>query len=177
VRAASRLSEEVTVMAVKTVWVVTHICGHRESHELAAKRVSQRARYARWLATTDCTPCWRRKRIQQRDKQPTDRWVEQPAQLDNWETETNLPPLHGSDKALDWARQVRHHLVTTARQQLWLTDRDFAERIARPARTVTAASWWLDQRDSEADELEELVADASADDTIPTRPRQKGAPR
>jgi hypothetical protein len=157
-------------VAVKTVWVVTHTCGHRHSHELSAKRVSQRARYARWLATTECSACWRRKRTDRHDKEQTDwlaeRRAEEHAEIDTWETETAMPALDGSDKAVDWARRVRHHLLTSAYGHLWLSEDDFAERIEMPARAVTAASWWIDQRDAEPDELEELLADGSADNTV-----------
>lgn len=42
-------------MAIKTTWPVEHTCGHREDHDLSGKRPSERAGYARWLATKDCT--------------------------------------------------------------------------------------------------------------------------
>lgn len=42
-------------MAIKTTWPVEHTCGHREDHELSAKRPSERAGYARWLTTEDCS--------------------------------------------------------------------------------------------------------------------------
>lgn len=46
-------------MAVKTTWKLTHFCGHPEAHDLSARRPTQRSGYTRWLASRNCTACWR----------------------------------------------------------------------------------------------------------------------
>lgn len=45
-------------MPVRTTWNVDHACGHCAEHDLSAKRASERAGYARWLATKECVECW-----------------------------------------------------------------------------------------------------------------------
>ena len=57
---------------------------------------------------------------------------------------------------------MRRELVTSAYDALGLPDEDFATRVETPARTITSASWWIDQRDADPDELEELVSDAAS---------------
>jgi len=47
---------------------------------------------------------------------------------------------------------------------LGLSDEQFATRVETPARHVTSASWWIDQRDAETADIEELVADAASSD-------------
>ena len=49
-------------MAIKTVWSVGHSCEHEHDHDLGDKRPSERASYARWLATRECSDCWRANR-------------------------------------------------------------------------------------------------------------------
>jgi hypothetical protein len=46
------------MMAIKTLWAVEHECGDDEVHDLSAKRPSERAGYARWLRSKDCSACW-----------------------------------------------------------------------------------------------------------------------
>ena len=49
-----------------------------------------------------------------------------------------------------------------------MSDDDFADRFEVPARTITSASWWIDQRDTDPADMAELLADASADAKAPT---------
>jgi hypothetical protein len=49
-------------MAVKTQWSITHACGHVAERDLSDRRADERAGFARWLATKDCTDCWRGQR-------------------------------------------------------------------------------------------------------------------
>jgi len=77
-----------------------------------------------------------------------------------------MPPLEGSDKAVEWARKVRHQLMAGAFDDMGsLDDADFTEQIEAPARTVMSASWWIDQRDADPSDLAELLADAVSGDT------------
>jgi hypothetical protein len=76
-------------MAVETTWDVGHSCGHPQAHDLSAKRVKQRAGYARWLATKDCSDCWHAERERQTNHQ-RDRWIaarqaEECAEVEAWE--------------------------------------------------------------------------------------------
>ena len=64
---------------------------------------------------------------------------------------------------------MRHQLLIAAHDlyvgDAGMSDDDFADRFEVPARTVTSASWWIDQRDTDPADMEELLADVSADST------------
>jgi hypothetical protein len=154
---------------VKTNWDLCHACGHCEDHDLSAKRPSERAGYARWLGTKDCSGCWRSKRdgqvARERDEWLAERRTKELAETEDWEARTGMPTLEGSDKAVEWARRVRYQLLGAAYETLGLSEEEFAERIETPARHIGSASWWIDQRDAEVtDDMEELVVDAASDD-------------
>lgn len=159
-------------MAVKTNWDVCHACGHRQDYDLSAKRAAERAGYARWLGTKDCSGCWRAKRDGQvaaeRDEWLAERRTKELAETEEWEARTAMPTLEGSDKALDWARRVRYQLLAAAYETLGLAEEEFTARIEAPARHVASASWWIDQRDADASEVEELVGDAASCDVART---------
>ena len=155
-------------MAVKTTWNVAHACGHCAEHDLSAKRASERAGYARWLGTKDCTECWRASRDTQAARD-SDEWLAERrahelSVTETWEARAGMPALCGSDKAVEWGRRVRYQLLATAYEVLGLSDEQFASRIETPARHVTSASWWIDQRDAEPADVEELVSDAASTD-------------
>jgi len=157
-------------MAVKTTWDVEHTCGHGQAHDLSSKRVSDRAGFARWLAGRDCTDCWTRDREtatgRDRDAWLAERRAEELSAVETWETKAGMPPLEGSDKAVEWARKVRHQLMAAAFDDLGCPDdAEFTEQIDTPARTVMSASWWIDQRDTDPSDLAELLADAVSGDT------------
>jgi hypothetical protein len=46
-----------------------------------------------------------------------------------------------------------------------MSNDEFADRFEVPARTVTSASWWIDQRDMDPADVEELLADVCAEST------------
>jgi hypothetical protein len=77
--------------------------------------------------------------------------------------------LDGSDKSVPWGARVRYQLLTAAHDHhvvgRGMSEDEFADRFEVPARTVTSASWWIDQRETDAADVEELLADVSADDT------------
>ena len=156
-------------MAVKTTWDVEHACGHGQVHDLSAKRVSERAGFARWLADRDCTDCWTRDREtatgRDRDVWLAARRAEELSAVETWETKAGMPPLGGSDKAVEWARKVRHQLVAAAFDDMGSPDdADFTEQVEAPARMVVSASWWIDQRDADPSDLTELLTDTAAGD-------------
>ena len=155
-------------MAVRITWDVEHACGHGQAHDLSSKRVSDRAGFARWLAGRDCTDCWTRERDtatgRDRDAWLAERRAEELSAVDTWEAKAGMPPLEGSDKAVEWARKVRHQLLAAAFDNMGCPDdADFTEQIEAPARMVVSASWWIDQRDADPSDLAELLADAAVD--------------
>ncbi len=156
-------------MAVKTTWDVEHACGHSQAHDLSSKRVSDRAGFARWLASRDCTDCWSRDRgtatARDREAWLADRRAEELSAVETWETKADMPPLGGSDRAVEWARKVRHQLVAAAFDDMGSPDdANFTEQVEAPARMVVSASWWIDQRDADPSDLTELLTDAAAGD-------------
>jgi hypothetical protein len=79
--------------------------------------------------------------------------------------------LDGSDKAAPWGARVRFQLLTAAYElhvtSNGMSENEFADRFEVPARTVTSASWWIDQRETDAADMDELLADVSNDITAP----------
>lgn len=155
-------------MAVKTSWTVEHECGHTQEHDLSNRRPSQRAGWARWLASKECSECWQAK--QDKDRSAAERLVqrrqEEASEVEAWERSADMPALNGSDKTVDWGGRVRHQLMVAAHkyaQSIGVSDEDFAEQVAAPARTVTSAAWWIDQRDAPAEDVPELVQDGAAE--------------
>jgi hypothetical protein len=156
-------------MAVKTVWPVEHACGHEQDHDLSEKRPSERARYARWLKRKDCSDCWRAGRDQanaeEREAWLAEQRATEATEIEAWERACAMPPLDGSDKAVGWGGRVRHQLLVAAHDHasgIGITDNDFAEQVETPARRITSASWWIDQRDTTAEDVAELVQDGAA---------------
>ena len=153
-------------MTVKTDWSVTHACGHSQEHDLSAKGVSRRAGYARWLATTDCTACWRKAQAhdQGNDQQIwlAEHRAKQMEQITSWERRADMPWLDGSDKAIAWARSIRFELLAAA-YELFDVEEAYITELEQPARLITSASWWIDQRDAQAEDVVELIVDQGSD--------------
>jgi hypothetical protein len=156
-------------MAIKTVWPVKRSCGHQADHDLSDRRPSERAAFARWLKNKDCSDCWRA--AKDRDWL-AERRAGEAAAIKSWETHAAMPELDGSDKAVAWGERVRHHLMEETHDHHVLdgemSDEEFEDRFEAPARTVTSASWWIDQRDTDPCDMEELLADMSEDTTART---------
>ncbi|MFF4767437.1 hypothetical protein ACFY1V_13070 [Streptomyces sp. NPDC001255] len=155
-------------MTVDVHWQVTHRCGHAITHDLAHKPADTRAGFARWLATTECTDCWRAGRDTSHES--TEQWLakrragEQQAAVD-WATRFEMPPLEGSERAVPWGERCRHQLVDAAHTAL-VVEGSWPEQdwlaLEEKARSVRRAGWWIDQRDAEGSDLAELL-DAATD--------------
>lgn len=42
-------------MAVKTIWPITHSCGHHTERDLSGRAADRRAGFAEWLAKQECS--------------------------------------------------------------------------------------------------------------------------
>ncbi|MFG2670166.1 hypothetical protein [Streptomyces sp. NPDC048445] len=42
-------------MAVKTIWQITHSCGHLAERDLSDRAADRRAGFAEWLAKQECS--------------------------------------------------------------------------------------------------------------------------
>jgi len=168
--------------AVKTTWEAHHPCGHRAGitaafHDLSAKRTSERASYARRLATTDSTNCWRAGRdaaaAQEHARRLAGRRAEEPAETETWETKAAIPTLDSLDKDPQWGRRVRRQPLAAAHDPLGLAEDAFAVRVENPAGRIDSTPWWgwrswSSQRDTEPGDLEKLVTDTASNETAAT---------
>ncbi|NEA37710.1 hypothetical protein [Streptomyces sp. SID11385] len=163
-------------MSVKTIWHIEHACGHPADRDLSNRPADRRAGFAEWLATQECTDCWRA--AKQDDEQERAAWLaakraEEQAESDAWSQQYEMPPLDGTERAVPWAVRCRHQLMTAAFTALVLegeTTEAQWEQIEDAARTVTRAGWWLDQRASDPEDLPELLQAATDADRSSENP-------
>ncbi|MFF3501144.1 hypothetical protein [Streptomyces sp. NPDC003247] len=157
-------------MAVRTAWTVQHQCGHAAMHDLSDRPADRRAGFARWLASRDCTDCW--KAARESDTAAKEQWLvakraEEQQAAKEWAAKFDMPPLEGPDRALDWGERSRHQLMTAAHTALVVEDTwdeaDWAT-LEEKARMVTRAGWWIDQRDADGSDLLELLDAATEAD-------------
>ncbi|MFB8086867.1 hypothetical protein [Streptomyces sp. NPDC055992] len=163
-------------MTVKTVWPISHSCGHHDDRDLSARPADQRAGFAEWLAKQPCTDCWRAAKAG--DEQDRAAWLaakraEEQAESEAWSQQYRMPPLDGTDRAISWAVRCRHQLLAAAYTDQVLegqTTETEWEAIEEAARTVTRAGWWIDQRASEPGDLHELLQAATTNDRSTENP-------
>ncbi|WP_327660468.1 MULTISPECIES: hypothetical protein [unclassified Streptomyces] len=157
-------------MAVKKLWTIDHACGHIAEADLANRPADRRAGYARWLTGRDCTDCWRASRDQAHGTQTA--WLahkraEEQLAAEEWSEQYRMPPLEGTERAVDWAVRCRHQLVTAAYTTLVVEGTSSEtewEAVEDLIRQVSNAGWWLDQRDVDPADLPELLEAASGAD-------------
>ena len=154
-------------MAVATTWTVHHRCGHDQDHDLSKKPPSERTGLAHWLGQRDCSACWRagRGENQAREEWLAEQRSKETTEIDVWERRTQMPELVGTEKAVAWAARVRYTLMGEAydwRVDREWSDKEFALRLESPARERASASWWIDQRESAPEDLEELLTDGTS---------------
>lgn len=157
-------------MAVRTHFTVEHPCGHEVTHDLSNRPADKRAGFARWLASKDCTDCW--KAARDGDTASTQEWLagkraeEQQAAKD-WAQQFAMPPLEGPERALEWGERCRHQLVTAAHTALVVEggwDEGSWAALEDRTRSISRAGWWIDQRDADGSDLVELLEAATDDD-------------
>ncbi|MFD8012247.1 hypothetical protein [Streptomyces sp. NPDC059762] len=160
-------------MAVKTIWPIDHSCGHHSDQDLSGRPADRRAGFAEWLATQECTACWRAsKEANEQDKAA---WLEtkraeEHAASEAWSQQYRMPPLEGTERAVSWGVRCRHQILAAAYTALVVegdTSEVCWEAIEESARTITRAGWWIDQRSFEPEDLPELIQ-AATDADRPT---------
>jgi len=156
-------------VAVKTIWPITYAYGHSEHRDLSGKRADERAGYARWLASKDCTACWRATQTDAGENVAKEQWLErkraeEAEQVGASEQRAGMHALDGSEKAAAWGRRGRHSVLTSAYAALVvegdMSDEQWIAHIEAPARLITRASWWIDNRDTTPAAVAELLAAA-----------------
>ena len=154
-------------MSTPTLFTVTHSCGHEWTHDLSARPAPERLGFARWLTSTFCPDC----------SGPTcERDDERKREADlkaaaSWAEATGMPDLEGPRDRISEAMTTRYRLLRAAYrhhvQRGGMTAEQFAAIIEGPARSVTCASWWIDRRDTDPADTEELMADLTGDRPAP----------
>ncbi|MFF5721379.1 hypothetical protein [Streptomyces buecherae] len=163
-------------MAVKTIWTITHSCGHQVDRNLADRPADRRAGFAQWLTRQECTTCWRAARNE--SEQDRAAWLaakreQEQAEAEIWSRQYRMPPLEGSERAVAWGVCCRHQLMTAACAALVLegeTSEAQWECVEEAARTVSRAGWWIDQRSSQPEDLAELLQAATDSDRSTENP-------
>lgn len=162
-------------MAVKTEWEIDFKCGHSETRDLSHKPAGDRAGFAKWLEGKQCTECFE-KDAPKRKKQYAKQFAEEEREKAEAEAKKlGLPELEGSEKQVKWALSVRNDLILSAHSALVeddgadLTEDEFTTRILEPAQRILRAGWWIDNREQEPQDLEELVNDV-ADENVTENP-------
>lgn len=156
-------------MAIKTEFEIEFACGHTETRDLSHKPAGDRAGFAQWLASTQCRECFEADAPKRRKEFAKQAQAEEREEATEAAQRMNLPELTGTDKQIRWALVARHRLITVAVEDLTrgedaAMDEDaFEERIMGPARKIVRAGWWIDNRNAESADLEELMTDVSDD--------------
>lgn len=160
-------------MAVKTIWHVTHSCGHEADRDLSDRPADRRAGFAAWLTKQTCTDCWRAaKEEDEQDEQDKAAWLEakraqEQAESEAWSEQYRMPPLEGTGRATAWGVRCRHQILAAAYTALVLeggTSEAEWEKIEMASRAITRAGWWIDQRTSQPEDLTELLQAATEAD-------------
>lgn len=150
-------------MAVQTKFEITFKCGHEQTRDLSEKPAGKRKGFANWLSGQDCFDCWKEETKDERAEQRRESAATNAKKL-------GLPDLDGSEKQLLWAPVFRDSLIQNAHEELCrgddpaMNEEEFDERIMVHARAITRAGWWMDNVDSEPEDLEELVTTALDDE-------------
>lgn len=150
-------------MAIPTEFDITFTCGHTESRDLSGKPPGKRKSFANWLSRNgECIDCWKKNHKDERRDQQMQIARDNAKKLE-------LPDLDGSAGQLEWAPIFRNDLIIQAHSDLTegddapMTEDEFETRILIPARKITRAGWWMDNSDSDSEDLEELVTTALDD--------------
>lgn len=153
-------------MAVKTIWPVQYTCGHTESRDLSDKPAGKRASSAKWFGEhLVCSRCFKKQNgSDESDAERDARHAKEAEQIREDAERDGLPiDLVGTEKQVPWALRIRAELIRGAYEALVqegeLSDADFEEQVLVPARPIDRARWWIDNKDADAADLPELLAD------------------
>lgn len=154
-------------MPLATGYDIDHKCGHAEHHDLSNLPAGKRAGRAVWLATTDCTDCFKTRNRKTLSKEvQAERAAEQQTATAQAERD-QLAVLVGSEKQIEWAHRVRYELLRDTYTALvaegTFTDDQFDAEVIVPARLIDRAHWWIDNRATSPADLPELLNDTGLD--------------
>lgn len=105
--------------------VIMHVCGHEQIHDLAKCPAEKRESRIKWLATTQCSECWKKANA---------------AAAKDFEKELGLPELTGTEKTIKWGRQIRIDFV---KKELETSTK---EAVIALCIKQNRAKFWIDNR-------------------------------
>lgn len=150
-------------MAVATEYEIDFSCGHTETRDLSYKPAGDRQGLANWLSKKGtCSECFKK----QKGKEDLE---ERMQEVTAGKQRLELPDLGGSEKQVKWGELNRDKLIRAAHEELTegdapeMTEDEFEARILVHARRINRAGWWMDNKDAEVEDLEELVSTALDD--------------
>lgn len=145
-----------------TLTSITFTCGHAEDRDLSNKKPFERPGFIKWLEGKPCRNCDPAEK-RRKEKFVAGKRAEEAAAAEAVEKRFGMDPLQGPPAILGWGTRVRAQLIEAAYNELGLDEADFATQIAEPASEVSAAGWWLDNREIELDQLPTALTEALAD--------------
>lgn len=141
-------------------YTITHTCNHRVEVQLFGSEAGRRRQIAA-MSDRKCAAC--------AQAEASTAHAEINAAAAQASAATGLPALTGSDKQVAWATTVRLTALQTIEAHLdaatkkaiaagvaddkIAAGREMAAKILARARTITEASWWIDQRQSDAEAI------------------------
>ena len=153
-------------MAVKTIWPVQYTCGHTENRDLSDKPAGKRASSAKWFGEhLVCSRCFKKQNgSDESDAERDARHAKEAEQIREDAERDELPiDLVGTEKQVPWALRVRGELIRGAYAALveteQLSEAEFQVQVLEAAAPLDRARWWIDNREQDAADLPELLAD------------------
>jgi hypothetical protein len=149
-------------VAVKAMWPV--------EHDLADKRLSERAGYANRLAQKDGTDGWPVNQDKANTEGNEAELAERQATVEVWERGRNVLILDGSENAVGPSSRVRHQVKVAAHDYtpgLDMSDRYFSDLVEHTGGRITSAPWCIDHRDAGPEDVVEIVSDAETETEKP----------
>lgn len=160
-------------MAIATSLSIKYKCGHSQSTDLSKVPAGRRKSHAFGLGKNRvCGRCFADGNAEGCEKFLAERNAQTLAEAESFENDHDIPPLTGSEKQLSWGHRSRYEILSKALEELTagedasMSEDDFETRILVPARSVLRASWWIDNQDSKAEDIEELVSTAVDEDDV-----------
>lgn len=151
-------------------YTVTYKCGHEGQVQLFGKAAEREQRIEWYETSALCPECFRGQTEQKR--------LAASQQAAQWANAEGLPNLVGTTDQILWAESIRYDRISAVReyvQQIAAQDVDDEQRLAKMVAALeeavvwlgqqTGAKWWIDRRDSLANELlmeSPAIADALA---------------
>ncbi len=138
---------------------VARTCGHTTNIDLAGHKPFERDEKLVWAGASKCPRCDPKMK-----KVDAARHAKQLEEARAAEERMGLDPLRGSAKSIAWGIQVRVDLIARAFVALELDEEAFDVAVCVPAGEVDSASWWIDHRDAEPQDLPQLLGRALGTD-------------